>query len=105
VTGPLPVALPPAGPDEGRLARLRSLPESEARRAAARELETAFLAQLLGALRKTVPDSDFLPRSPSRAVYEGAFDRAVAESLAARDPLGLVKILGEEPKEPSPPCR
>jgi Rod binding domain-containing protein len=91
-------SLPPAPPgiDEERIARIRAMPAGAARRAAATELETVFMGQLLAALRKTVPESDYLPASPSRQVYEGAFDRAVAESLAARDPLGLVRLMGGE---------
>ena len=89
-----PVA-PLAAMDGARLEALRRLPEGEARAAALRELETLFLSQLLAAMRKTVPESDFLPRAPSRAVYEGMFDRAVAEAMAVRDPLGLVERLGD----------
>jgi len=87
----LPVA---ADPESGRLENLRRLPEAEARRAAAGEVEVMFLTQLMSAMRKTIPEDDFLPRSPARSVYEGTFDRAVAESIAARDPLGLVERLG-----------
>lgn len=61
---------------------------------AAKQLEVTFLTQLLQAMRKTVPDSDFLPKSAERDVYDGEFDRSVAEALAARDPLGLVQALG-----------
>lgn len=61
---------------------------------AAKQLEVTFLTQLLQAMRKTVPESDFLPKSPERDVYNGEFDRSVAEALAARDPLGLVQALG-----------
>ena len=57
---------------------------------AARQLEVTFLTQLLQAMRKTVPESDFLPKSPERDVYNGAFDTAAAEALAAQDPLGIV---------------
>ena len=60
---------------------------------AAQQLEVTFLTQLLQAMRKTVPESDFLPRSAEGDVYNGAFDTAIAESLAARDPLGLVPAL------------
>jgi Rod binding domain-containing protein len=62
---------------------------------AARELETVFLAQLLEAMRRTVPESEATEASASRKVYEGAFDRAVAETLARNDPLGLVEQLGK----------
>ncbi|MFN8542735.1 MAG: hypothetical protein U0807_00775 [Candidatus Binatia bacterium] len=88
--------LPPAQIVDGtdtRLEAFRHMPRDRARAAAGRELETTFLTQLLGALRKTVPQSDFLPRSPSRDVFDGVFDRAVAEAMAARDPLGVVKTM------------
>lgn len=61
--------------------------------AAARELSTVFLTQLLGAMRKTVPDAGLFPRSEARTVYEGAFDRTMAEVLSQGDPFGLVKMM------------
>lgn len=60
---------------------------------AAKQVQVTFMTQLLSAMRKTVPESDFLPKSAERDVYDGEFDRAVAEALAARDPLGLVQQL------------
>jgi Rod binding domain-containing protein len=105
VTGPvLAVPLPPADPDRARLDAVRRLPEGPARRAAAVELEAVFLTELLSAMRKTVPEDDFLPRSPARSIYEGTFDHAVAQALAARDPLGLVETFGRGLKEPSRPA-
>jgi Rod binding domain-containing protein len=92
----LAAALPLADPDDGRIDALRRAPGG-ASRAAATELQTVFLTQLLRAMRKTVPEDDLLPRSPERSVYEDQFDRTVAESLAARDPLGLVAHLAEGP--------
>jgi Rod binding domain-containing protein len=86
----LPFAL-----DEGRLEALRKNPGTGTARAA-HELEAVFLTQLLQAMRKTIPQNDLLPRSPERDVYDGAFDRSVAETLAAGDPLGLVRALGAE---------
>ena len=100
----LATSLPPADPDRARLDAIRRLPEGPARRQAAVELEALFLTQLLSAMRKTVPEDDFLPRSPSRSVYEGAFDQAVAQALASRDPLGLVQTLGQGLKEPDRPA-
>ena len=82
--------------ESGRLDAIRRLPAGKARAAAAGELEVVFLTQLLAAMRKTVPENDFLPRSPARNVYEGVFDRAVAEAVAQTDPLGLVRLMGEE---------
>jgi Rod binding domain-containing protein len=63
--------------------------------AAARELQVMLFTQLLDAMRRTIPDSGLTDASPSRKVYEGAFDRAVAETLALSDPLGLVQQLGK----------
>ena len=91
---PLAAVLPVGNPDQGRLDAIRRMPEGDARRAAAVELQVMFMTELLSAMRKTVPESDFLPRSPSRSIYEGTFDRAVAQAIAARDPLGLVERLG-----------
>ena len=95
-TLPIAAAPPLTDADDARLAALRRTPESAARAAAAKELEVLFLAQLLAAMRKTVPESDFLPRAPERSVYDGMFDRAVAEAMAAGDPLGLVPRLGND---------
>jgi flagellar protein FlgJ len=94
---PVP-GLPPVGApelDRGRLDALRRLaPGAAGRGEAARELEVVFLTELVRAMRRTVPESGLLPQSPARSVYEGVFDRAVAEAMAAGDPLGLVERLG-----------
>jgi len=83
------------------LPALRQLPPERASAEAARQLETVFLTQLLQAMRRTVPESDLLPRSPERETYEGVFDGAVAEALAERDPLGLVgAVAGRLKSEP-----
>ena len=79
--------------DLGRIDLLRRLPAARAGAAAAGELQVLFMTQLLAAMRKTIPEYDFLPTSPARSVYEGMFDRSVAEALAARDPLGLTARL------------
>jgi Rod binding domain-containing protein len=92
-TTPGVAGLLPTGESDARLDQLRRLPEGAARRAAATELQSIFLVQLLRAMRKTIPESDFLPRSPARSIYEGAFDERVAETLAAGDPIGLVRTL------------
>jgi flagellar protein FlgJ len=86
-------ALLPAGASDPRLDALRRMPEAAARKAAAEQVESLFMVQLLRAMRKTIPESDFLPRSPERTVYEGAFDERVAAQLAAGDPIGLVRAL------------
>ncbi len=83
--------------DAGRIDALRRMPREAGRKAAVGELEVMFLTQLIQAMKKTVPENDFLPPSPARSVYEGAFDRTVAEAMAAGDPLGLGRTLGEAP--------
>jgi Rod binding domain-containing protein len=91
-----PVARTPLGADDadaGRLDAIRRLPKGGAPAAAAKELEVMFLTQLMQAMRKTIPENDYLPASPARNVYEGAFDRSVAESMAAGDPFGIVRAL------------
>ena len=101
-----PVPLLPGLPglDDPRLDALRRRPQT-ATPEAARQVETLFLTQLLKEMRKTVPDSDFLPRSAEREVYEGAFDEAVAGAIAKGDPLGLVARLGGAPlKNSGPPA-
>ena len=93
----MPLALPPVSvdADTATLAAIRRAPAAEARVRAIKELEVVLFAQMLSAMRKTVPDNDFLPRSPSRDIYDGAFDRSVAEKLAETDPLGLTRTLGQ----------
>jgi hypothetical protein len=81
----------------GAIDALRHAAARGGRRAAAAEVQVLFLTQLLRALRGTVPESDFLPRSPMRTVYDGVFDRSLATVLAAGDPLGLARLLGEDP--------
>ena len=77
-------------------AALRNKKGPEATRAAAVALEVTLFSQLLAAMRKTVPESDLLPRSAAHTTYEGMFDRSVAEKLAAQDPLGLAERLTPE---------
>jgi hypothetical protein len=59
-------------------------------------MQVEFLTQLLGVLRKTVPENDWLPKSPEREILGGAFDRSVAEVLASQDALGMDRALGTE---------
>ncbi len=98
IGGPPALPLPAVDPEAGRVETLRRMAPGDARPAAARELEVTFLTQLLAAMRRAVPESDLLPRSEARNIYEGMFDRNVAEAMAARDPLGLLRQLQEEPR-------
>ena len=59
----------------------------------AREFEAVLLAQVIGAMRRTVPDSDMLEASANRKMLDGAFDHEVARSLAAKGGLGIAEQL------------
>jgi murein DD-endopeptidase MepM/ murein hydrolase activator NlpD len=62
----------------------------------AKEFEAVLLAQVIGAMRKTVPESGLLEASASRKMLDGAFDQEVARSLAARGGLGIAEqIVGQ----------
>jgi hypothetical protein len=74
-------------------------PRPRNRTAALRQMQVEFLTQLLGVLRKTVPENDWLPTSPEREILGGAFDRSVAEVLASQDALGMERALGAETPE------
>ena len=87
--------LPVADADATRIETLRRMSPARAGRAAAGELQVVFMSQLLAAMRRTIPESDYLPRSPARSMYESMFDHTVAEALAAGDPFGLVGRLGD----------
>ena len=60
--------------------------------AIAKEFEAIMLAQVIGAMRKTVPESGLLEASASRKMLDGAFDQEVARSLATKG--GLVRPNG-----------
>jgi murein DD-endopeptidase MepM/ murein hydrolase activator NlpD len=62
----------------------------------AREFEAVLLAQVIGAMRKTVPDSGLLEASADRKMLDGAFDQEVARSLAAKGGIGIAEqIVGQ----------
>jgi murein DD-endopeptidase MepM/ murein hydrolase activator NlpD len=100
-----PVSLPqvPAADAllDGRLAEIGRLDARRGPAAAAQELQVEFLAQLIEALRRTVPENELLPRSSSTEVYEGLFDREMARVLATGDPLGLVAALARDGDPPA----
>ena len=92
---------------DGRLDTIQRMDAERGRLAAARELQVTFFTQLIEALRRTIPEDSedsLLPRSPTRDVYDGLFDRELANLLVAKDPLGLVARLGDGgDKEPGGP--
>ncbi len=62
----------------------------------AKEFEAILLAQVISAMRKTVPESDLLEASANRKMLDGAFDQEVARSLAAKGGLGIAEqIVGQ----------
>lgn len=82
-----------AGPlgNEG-LEGLRHKPVAEV----AREFEALLLAQMIGAMRKTVGESGLLSASPERKVLDGFFDMELARSLVDQVDLGLARQLTRE---------
>lgn len=89
----------PVDPDTARIDALKRSAPGQARREAAQQVGALFLTQLLRAMRRTVPENGFLPRSPARDVYEGMFDRSIAEAIGRGDPLGLARRLGDDQAE------
>jgi len=53
------------------------------------QFEAVFLQQMMQAMRKTVPESDLMPRSYANDMYDGMMDQAIAESGSQKAPLGL----------------
>jgi len=82
-----------AGPLGGEgLEALRHKPVAEV----AREFEAMLLAQMIGAMRKTVGESGLLSASPERRVLDGFFDLELARSLVDQVDLGLARQLTRE---------
>ena len=62
----------------------------------AREFEAMLLAQMIGAMRKTVGESGLLQASPERRMMDGFFDMQMARSLVDQVDLGLARQLTGE---------
>lgn len=78
-------------------------------REVAREFEAMLLAQMIAAMRKTVPESGLLGASAHRQVFDGVFDLELARVLGGDNGLGLADVLtrqlGLETREPAAPGR
>ena len=102
ITGALgtTLAATPLGLDAtASLDALRHKPVKEV----AREFEAMLLAQMIGAMRKTVGDSGLLQASPERRMMDGFFDIEMARSLVDQVDLGLARQLtGELEREHGP---
>jgi murein DD-endopeptidase MepM/ murein hydrolase activator NlpD len=77
----------PSGDETRRRLAGKSAPE------VAKEFEAVLLAQVITAMRRTVPESGLLEASQNRKMLDGAFDQEVARSLAARGGLGIAEQL------------
>ncbi len=53
------------------------------------QFEAMFLQQMMSAMRKTIPESELLPRSYADSMYESMMDQAISESGSKQAPLGL----------------
>jgi murein DD-endopeptidase MepM/ murein hydrolase activator NlpD len=77
----------PHGVDQER--SLRGKPPLEV----AREFEAILAAQMIAAMRQTVPSGGLLPASASTRMLEGAFDHELARSITKRGDLGIARQL------------
>jgi len=77
----------PRGIDQERT--LRGKPPLEI----AREFEAILAAQMIAAMRQTVPSGGLLPASASTRMLEGAFDHELARSVTKRGDLGIARQL------------
>jgi len=77
----------PLGNDAVEDLRHKPLPE------VAREFEAMLVAQMIGAMRKSVGDSGLLSASPERRMLDGFFDLELARSVLKGTDLGLARQL------------
>ncbi|MBW2090601.1 MAG: rod-binding protein [Deltaproteobacteria bacterium] len=60
------------------------------------DMESLFISSLLKALRKTISESDLLPKSTGRNVYSSMFDQQVSIFLSQGQGIGLAQMLYEQ---------
>ena len=53
------------------------------------QFESIFLQQMMAAMRKTIPESESMPRGYANDMYDGMMDQAIAKSGSKQAPLGL----------------
>ncbi len=75
---------------------------------AAKQMEALFAAQLIKAMRKTVPDKGLMSGGKGEEVMQSLMDEALAMSIASRGSLGLAPHMLEvlnrtNPEGTSPP--
>ncbi len=59
----------------------------------AQDYEGVFLNQLVSAMRKTVPENEFMPTSHAEKVYRSMLDQEYAKQLAKSEQIGLSKVV------------
>ncbi len=73
------------------------------------DFETLFTAQILKAMRQTVPQSGLLGNGPGKDIYETFMDQELSKKLSQQRGIGLGKMLyreilkGEEKNPPVAP--
>jgi flagellar protein FlgJ len=72
------------------------LPRREQLRAAARELEAVVVAQVFGAMRKSVPESGLFGDSVANDLFRTMLDAELARHAARKSPFGLADSLVRE---------
>lgn len=65
-------------------------------RKAATELEAIVVAQLLGAMRKTVPEGSLFEKSASNEIFRSLLDVELARETAQKSPFGLADAIVKE---------
>ncbi len=64
---------------------------------ACEEFESLFILQMLKGMRKTIPQSDFMPNNTGKTMFEGMFDQEMAKQMSQSDhSIGLAKTLYEQ---------
>lgn len=80
---PLPVD------EESRL----SPEEREKLKDVARQFESVFLNQVVGAMRKTIQPSGFLPQGQGEKIYTEMLDSEYSQTMAQSDQFGVSELL------------
>jgi flagellar protein FlgJ len=69
------------------------LTEPEKLRRAAQELESVVIGQLLGAMRRTVPEGGLFEKSAANDIFQSLLDTELARATAEKSPFGLAEAL------------
>lgn len=72
-----------------------SEPENKELKKVAKQFEAVFINQMIGSMRKTVPNGGLIPESNAERVFKGMLDSEHAERMADTEQLGLSKIVYE----------